>query len=258
MNATRTTRLLVIPTYNEAGNLERLVEAVHRLGLGLDLLVVDDHSPDGTGALAELLAARLPLAVLHRSGKLGIGSAHKDGLRYAIERGYTHVLTMDADLSHSPAYLGPMLARAAEADVVLGSRYVQGGGFHRFAFHRLLLTKIVHRLTTVLLGLPYDCTGGLRCYRVAALRRLDMAQVPSDGHAFLIEILFALTRLGCAIVEYPIVFQPREQGCSKVSAAELHRSAWALTRLALQRRDAAWMPAPSLCAADALSEKAQP
>ena len=227
--------LLVIPTYNERGNLQPLVEDIQGRNLGVDFLVVDDHSSDGTGALADALAARLPLAVLHRAGKLGIGSAHKAGLRYAMERGYASVMTMDADFSHSPDYLRPMLQLAPTADLVIGSRYVAGGGFDRFPAHRLLLTKTVHWMTSHVLDLPYDCTGGLRVYRVGMLRRLDMRRVPSDGHAFLIEMAFQIKRQGGVIIEHPIIFRPRQVGTSKVSGAELLRAAASFARLSLQR-----------------------
>lgn len=224
--------LLIIPTYNEAGNLQRLVEEIQRLQLGVDLLVVDDHSPDGTGALADALAARLPVAVIHRDKKLGIGSAHKAGFQYAMDQGYAYVMTMDADFSHSPDYLRPMRALAASADLVIGSRYVQGGGFDRFGLHRLLLTKTVHWLTQSLLGLPYDCTGGLRLYRVAVLQTLDLGRISSDGHALLFELVYRIKQRGGVIREYPITIQSRREGRSKVSVSELLRAAISLIRLA--------------------------
>lgn len=227
--------LLVIPTYNEAGNLEGLIHEIQRQQLGLDLLIVDDHSPDGTGELADQLSTRLPVTVIHREKKLGIGSAHRVGLQYAIDRRYAYVMTMDADGSHSPEYLRPMVERATSADVVIGSRYVRGGGFHRFGWHRLLLTRIVHWLTTSLLNLPYDCTGGLRVYRVALLSTVDLHRIPSHGHAFLIELLSQIKQHGGVIHEYPITIQPRSTGRSKVSLGELWRSAMALMRLSLQR-----------------------
>ncbi len=227
--------LLVIPTYNERENAAPLIETIHQRHLGIDFLVVDDHSTDGTAAVVDELARHCPLTVIHRARKLGIGSAHKVGLRYALEHDYTYVMTMDADFSHSPEYLQPMLQQAETADVVIGSRYVSGGGFDHFAKHRLLLTKTVHWMTTHLLDLPYDCTGGLRRYRVAMLRRLDMRLVPSNGHAFLIEMVFQIKQSGGVILEYPITFRPRRLGCSKVSGAELVRAAASFARLSLQR-----------------------
>ena len=223
--------LLVIPTYNECENLERLIEAVCREQDGIQILVIDDNSPDGTGKIADRLAAQGRVHVIHRSGKLGIGSAHKAGLRYAIEHQFAYVMTMDGDFSHSPADLRPLLERAAFVDAVIGSRYVQGGGFERFGAHRLALTKTVHWLTQVLLQLPYDCTGGLRLYRVAALQRIPWEALRADGHAFLIEVLFHLQQQGGTIHEYPITIHPRRFGKSKVSLAELGRAASILARL---------------------------
>ena len=175
------------------------------------------------------------VAVIHRDSKRGIGSAHKAGFQYAMDRGYQYVMTMDADCSHSPEYLRPMRELAASADLVIGSRYVQGGGFDRLGLHRLLLTKTVHWLTTSLLGLPYDCTGGLRLYRVAVLRTIDLRQIPSDGHALLFELVYRITQRGGTIAEYPIVIHPRHAGSSKVSLSELLRAARSLVRLSLRR-----------------------
>lgn len=224
--------LVVIPTYNERGNLERLIEEICGQPLGVDLLIVDDSSPDGTGALADALSRRFPLTVIHRPGKLGIGSAHKTGLQYAMTHDYAYVITMDADGSHSPGYLQPMLAQGMAADLVIGSRYVPGGGF-RLEWHRRVLTKTVHWLTRTLLGLPYDCTSGLRVYRVEALRPIELRRVSSNGHAFLIELLVALQQHGRRIGEYPMTIQPRREGHSKVSLAELIRAALSLMRLSL-------------------------
>lgn len=227
--------LLVMPTYNERDNLTPLLEDIHQRAPDLDLLVIDDGSPDGTGNVADELAQHVPLTVIHRARKLGIGNAHKAGLRYAIEHGYSFVMTMDADFSHSPEHLLPMLRDAQHADLVIGSRYVKGGGIDRMAAHRWLLTKAAHWLTTYLLDLPYDCSSGLRLYRVDMVRRVDRRLTPSDGHAFLIEMVFHIKRQGGTIVESPITFRPRRFGSSKVSAAEAVRIAAALIRLSLQR-----------------------
>jgi len=227
--------LLVIPTYNEAGNIERLLREIQEQGVGLDLLVIDDHSPDGTGALLETLAARMPLLrVIHREAKLGIGSAHKQGFAYAIEHGYTRVITMDADFSHDPSYLGAVLEHARSADVVLGSRYLKGGGLRGWSVTRRVITHTAHWLTTCVLRLPYDCTGGFRLYRVSVLRRIDWQGIRSDGYAFLIEMLYRAQRLGCSIHEIPIVISSRHSGRSKISHVEILRAVTTLVRLSLQ------------------------
>lgn len=227
--------LLVIPTYNEAGNIERLLRAIFAERLDLDVLVIDDRSPDGTGALLDRLAGELPLRVIHREGKQGIGSAHERGFDDARERGYTHVLTMDADFAHDPSYLRSLLARAGEADVIVGSRYLAGGGLRDWSLIRRLLTHTAHWCTTHLLGLPYDCTGGLRLYDVAVFERFDYRRIRSDGYAFLVEMLYHLRRAGCSIREVPITIAARNIGVSKISRVEILNAVKTLLRLSLNR-----------------------
>ncbi|PIQ84458.1 MAG: dolichyl-phosphate beta-D-mannosyltransferase [Candidatus Omnitrophica bacterium CG11_big_fil_rev_8_21_14_0_20_63_9] len=226
--------LLVIPTYNEAGNIERLLTEIHRQELPLDVLVVDDNSPDGTGEIAERLAELLPLQVIHRAGKLGIGSAHKRGFTEAIARGYPYVMTMDADFAHAPCYLEKMLAKAGTVDVVVGSRYIQGGGLMEWNLMRRLITHTAHWLTRHVLKLPYDCTGGFRLYKVSSLQRIDFAGVQADGYAFLMELLWHMQRQRFSIAEIPIVISFRNQGASKISRNEIFKAVATLVRLRLQ------------------------
>ena len=228
--------LLIIPTYNEAGNIQRLTWEIQEQQLGLDILVIDDHSPDGTGDLAEQLAREMPLRVIHRNGKYGIGSAHKLGLRYATEHGYRTAITMDADLAHSPRYLRHMMEKASHADVVIGSRYIEGGDSFRRGWLRPFISWAAHGLTTCVLKLPYDCTGGLRLYRVSSLKRIEWDQILSDGHAFLMESLYAIQGKGLTILEVPIVVQPRLTGESKVSLTEVLVTGKVFLRLLLQSR----------------------
>ena len=227
--------LLVIPTYNEAGNIERLLRQIPADALGLDVLIIDDNSPDGTGVIAETLADELPVRVMHRPAKLGIGSAHKAGFRYAAERGYGRVMTMDADFAHAPADLESMLSCADRADVVIGSRYLSGGGLAGWSPWRRAITHTAHWLTTHVLGLPYDCTGGFRLYDTAVFEDLDLDAIRSDGYAFLIELLFAITRQGFTVHEVPIVITFREHGASKISRIEILRAVKTLMRLGLRR-----------------------
>ncbi len=242
--------LVVIPTYNEVGNIERLLRGILAQGLGLDLLVIDDQSPDGTGKLLDRLAAELPLRVIHREGKLGIGSAHERGFAHAREHGYTHVLTMDADFAHDPAYLRPMLAHAGQADVVVGSRYLDGGGLRGWSLIRRVLTHTAHWCTRHLLGLPYDCTGGFRLYDVSVFDRFDYRHVRSDGYAFLVEMLYYLRRAGCSIRELPITITFRHNGTSKISRVEILKAVKTLLRLSLQRLGrGSWRPAETQRAA---------
>ena len=227
--------LLVIPTYNEAGNIERLLREIAAQGLALDLLVIDDHSPDGTGAILDRLAGELPLRVIHRDGKLGLGSAHERGFDEARALGYTHALTMDADFAHDPSYLQAMLARAGEADVIVGSRYIAGGGLRGWSLIRLLITHAAHWCTTHLLGLPYDCTGGFRLYDLSVFDRFDYHEIRSDGYAFLVEMLYHLRRVGCSVREVPITITSRHSGTSKISRVEILNAVKTLLGLSLHR-----------------------
>ncbi|MBI3320301.1 MAG: glycosyltransferase [Candidatus Omnitrophica bacterium] len=243
--------LLVIPTYNEAGNIERLLREIFAQAVDFDVVVIDDNSPDGTGAILDRLGAELPLRVVHREGKLGIGSAHERGFDYAREHGYTHVLTMDADFAHDPSYLRGVLACAGQADVVIGSRYIEGGGMREWSRLRRLITHTAHWCTTHLLGLPYDCTGGFRLYDVAVFERFDYQKIRSDGYAFLIEMLYHLRRLGCSIQEVPITIAARNIGTSKISRVEIFNAVKTLLRLSLHRlRQGRWLPSEAQSAAD--------
>lgn len=228
--------LLIIPTYNEAGNLPRLIGEIQEQRLPLEILVIDDNSPDGTGRIAEELSRQAPIQVLHRSGKLGIGSAHREGFRYAMAHGYRWTATMDADFSHSPEYLPALLEKAEPDRVVIGSRYIPGGGVSGWAWHRRWLTHTAHWLTMTLLRIPYDCTGGFRLYPVPLLRQLALDEVHSEGYAFLTELLFHITRRGFRVVEIPIVINSRHKGKSKISRSEIFKAAFTLIRLSLGSR----------------------
>lgn len=240
--------LLVLPTYNEKGTIGRLLEEIQNQGLELDLLVIDDHSPDGTGELVESLARRMPrLSLMRRPGKMGLGSAHKAGFRYALSHGYAQVITMDADFSHSPEYLSRMIEKSRRADVVVASRYIPGGGLVGWSAFRRFLTYTAHGLTTHLLGVPYDCTGGFRLYQASLLRRIDYESVRSEGYAFLIEMLFEIRRRGFSIQEIPIVIPLRNIGKSKISRTEVLKAIRTLVRLSARR----WRKRPPPVESDA-------
>ena len=226
---------MVIPTYNEAENLPRLIREIVKEKLPLDILVIDDHSPDGTGRAAEGLKSEAPVTVLHRAEKLGIGTAHKEGFRYAIQRGYRWVITMDADFAHSPRYLRQLIAGSNFADVVVGSRYLPGGGLAGWNWPRRLLTHTAHWLTTTCLGIPYDCTGGFRLYPVSLLQEINLDEIRAEGYAFLIEMLFHVRKKGHTVGQVPIVISSRHRGKSKISRAEILRAVKTLCRLSLQR-----------------------
>lgn len=219
--------LVVVPTYNERDNLPILARGVlaHE---GFRMMVVDDGSPDGTGAIADALAAEYPgrVEVMHRTGQRGLGRSYIDGLRKAITYSDVDlVCQMDADLSHNPEYLPALAAATAENDVVIGSRYLQGVSVVNWPLHRIFLSAFANRYIRMVTSLtPNDCTSGFRCWRRESLARLPLGAMVSDGYAFLVEMLFEARRAGCRIGEVPIIFVERRQGQSKVSGSVLMES----------------------------------
>lgn len=211
--------LIVLPTYNEKPNLEPLLETIHAQVPDVEVLVIDDNSPDGTGALADQLAVRYPwVQVVHRSGKLGLGTAYIRGFRWALERDYTLILEMDADFSHDPAHLPAILAAAQAADVVLGSRYVDGGGTENWGLWRRLLSKGGGLYARSILDVPYhDLTGGFKCFHRRVLEALPLDAIHSEGYSFQIELTWRSHLKGFRIVEVPIIFRERREGQSKIS-----------------------------------------
>ena len=225
---TRTDKTLVtVATYNEMENLPRLVGEIFHYSPQADLLVIDDNSPDGTGTWCDQCRAdESRIACLHRSGKLGLGTAIIAGMKYAIEHGYGYVLNMDADFSHQPKYLPDLLAGMEPAagppvDVMIGSRYVRGGGVEGWPLKRQLMSRAVNVYARSLLGLrPKDCSGGFRCYRTATLAKLDFDGVRSRGYSFQEEILWRLKRVVARLAETPIIFIERQHGQSKIHSGE--------------------------------------
>ncbi len=209
--------LVVIPTYNEADNLEPIVTAIWRY-LDTDILVVDDGSPDGTGQIADRLAAAdRRLHVLHRTGKQGLGTAYIKGFRFAIERDYQRVCEMDADFSHAPWDLPRLVFASIDAPLVIGSRYVEGGCTVGWGLQRRLLSRGANLYTRTVLGSSIkDNTAGFRCFHTAALARLDLSAVLAQGYAFQIEMAFRMVRAGCKVREIPIHFVDRRVGKSKL------------------------------------------
>jgi dolichol-phosphate mannosyltransferase len=209
--------LVVIPTYNEKENLQPIVRAIWRY-LDTDILVVDDGSPDGTGAIADGLAEQDPrLHVLHRQGKQGLGTAYIAGFRFAIERGYQRVCEMDADFSHAPWDLPRLVFASGDAQLVIGSRYVPGGNTVGWDFKRRLLSRSANLYTRTVLGSGIrDNTAGFRCFHGDALARLDLAAVHAQGYAFQIEMAFRMVRAGFRVLELPIHFVDRRVGKSKM------------------------------------------
>jgi dolichol-phosphate mannosyltransferase len=219
--------LITVATYNEMENLPRLIEEILRYAPEADILVIDDNSPDGTGRWCDEQAARDPrIHCLHRAGKLGLGTATIAGMKYGIEHGYRYVLNMDADFSHQPKYLPAFLAGMDSAagppvDVMIGSRYIPGGGVEGWPLKRQLMSRAVNLYARTLLGLrPKDCSGAFRCYRTALLEKLDFDAVRSRGYSFQEEILWRLKRLGARFGETPIIFLERQHGVSKIDSGE--------------------------------------
>jgi dolichol-phosphate mannosyltransferase len=230
--------LVVVPTYNERENLPVLVEQVLALD-GFRMMVVDDGSPDGTGAIADQLAAAHPgrIEVVHRTGPRGLGRSYIDGLQRAVARDDVDVVCqMDADLSHNPEYLPALTAAAADNDVVIGSRYLFGVSVVNWPRHRIFLSTFANKYIRAVTQLtPRDCTSGYRCWRREALARLPLASMVSDGYAFLVEMLFEAKRRGLRIGEVPIIFVERRQGQSKVSTPVLLESLVIPWRLLFRR-----------------------
>ena len=230
--------LVLLPTYNERENLESLVTQLLRQD-GVGVLVLDDRSPDGTGEIADDLARRYPgrVEVVHRAGPRGFGRSHIEGMQRALLTGASLVVQMDADWSHDPAYLPALLAAAASADLVIGSRYLHGVSVVNWPMRRILLSVLANGYVRAITGLtPRDCTAGYRCWRREALARLPLATLASDGYSFQVEMLFEADAAGCRIVEVPIIFVERRAGASKVTGAVFLESLIMPWRLVARRR----------------------
>ncbi len=221
--------LVVVPTYNERDNIRRLVPLVLEQDPRLEILIIDDASPDGTGQLAEQIAAAQPrLHVLTREGKLGLGTAYIAGFKWGLERDYDVLFEMDADFSHDPSHLPQFLDAVREFDVVLGSRYLHGRvTVINWPMSRLLLSWFANLYARVATGLPVtDATGGFKCFRANVLRSIDLDRVGSEGYAFQIEISLRAWRNGFSLGEIPIVFADRDVGESKMSKRIIWEAVW--------------------------------
>lgn len=231
MNAGRA--CVVLPTYDERENLPQIVPAILAADPRLDVLVVDDNSPDGTGPLADELAAREPrLKVLHRERKEGLGRAYLAGFDQALRSGYGRILEMDADFSHDPARLPALLDESETADLVLGSRYVEGGGTASWGLGRRLLSKGGSLYARFILGLPVrDLTGGFKCFRREVLLAIDLPSVRSSGYAFQIELTYRAIKRGFRVREVPIIFADRRVGQSKMSRRIVAEALWKVWKI---------------------------
>jgi dolichol-phosphate mannosyltransferase len=226
--------LIIVPTYNECENIARLIDSVLEKDSRLEILVVDDGSPDGTGDIVEGIMATNPrVHILRRPKKMGLGTAYVAGFRWALERGYDIVFEMDADFSHDPAHLPEFLSAIARTDLVLGSRYREGKvTIVNWPIQRLLLSYFANVYARFVTGLPiWDATGGFKCFRREVLQAIDFDRVVSNGYAFQIEMSFRAWKKGYRIVEVPIVFVDRTEGQSKMSKAIVREAIWIVWRL---------------------------
>jgi len=228
--------LVIVPTYNERDNLPPLAARLLALPVPVDLLVVDDNSPDGTGEVADALAAKHPqLHVLHRAEKDGLGRAYCAGFAWALERDYQFTFEMDGDLSHNPDDVPKLLEAAQGADLVLGSRYCNGIRVINWPLKRLVLSKGAAKYVRIITGMPFaDPTGGYKCFRRTALQTIELQNVRSNGYSFQIELTHMLWRRGLTIVEVPIIFTERIQGRSKMSGKIVREAFVMVWRLWLQ------------------------
>ena len=231
--------VVIVPTYNEADNIDDLVTQLLALSVDVSVLVVDDNSPDGTGNLVEEWINKYPDRVfaVHRSGKLGLGTAYIAGFNRALnELQAKRIMTMDADFSHNPRYIPRMIELSKNKDVVIGSRYVAGGGSQNCTWKRIWLSKIANFVARTLLGLDArDTTAGFRLYHSHVLRSIPLEQIFSSGYSFLVEMLFMCQRRGWDIGEVPIIFEDRRKGQTKISRQEVFRAQYTVFRLFLRR-----------------------
>jgi len=228
--------LVVIPTYNEAENIVKLVPLVLSQGPTIEALVVDDGSPDGTAALVrEMMKSEKRIHLMERPGKMGLGTAYVAGFKFAITEGYDYVTEMDADFSHDPHDIPRLLEKIADNDLVLGSRYIHGVRVLNWPMQRLLLSYSANVYTRIMTGLPlHDATGGFKCFRRKVLEAIDLDRIKSNGYAFQIEMSFKAWKKGFRLVELPIVFHDRRSGVSKMSRKIIYEAVFMLLTLRLR------------------------
>ncbi len=225
--------IIVVPTYNEIGNIFVIYEKIFNVVENLNLLIVDDNSPDGTGTAADKLAEKDDrVFVIHREKKLGLGSAYIHGMNYSIDKGFDFIVAMDADLSHDPINLPRMIEMMEKFDLVIGSRYVKDGGMVNWGAGRFFISRLANLFCKIILLIKQeDCSGGYKCYRAELLKKIGMDKIFSFGYSFQVEILYRALRLKAKVVEVPIVFVNRHEGESKLSMRELFQFGWTICKL---------------------------
>ncbi|MDP2885461.1 MAG: polyprenol monophosphomannose synthase [Ignavibacteria bacterium] len=228
--------LVIIPTFNEADNLPRLLPIILNLGSHFNILIVDDNSPDGTAKLVkEMQKTEQRIHLIERPGKMGLGTAYVAGFKFALVNGFDYIFEMDADFSHDPAELPRLLAKAEEYDLVIGSRYIEGVNVVNWPMKRLLLSYFANIYTRVITGMPVrDATGGYKCFRRKVLESIDLDAIHSNGYSFQIEMNFKSWRKGFRVCEIPIVFVDRRIGVSKMSKKIVHEAVWMVWKLKIR------------------------
>ncbi|HTY08116.1 MAG TPA: polyprenol monophosphomannose synthase [Candidatus Edwardsbacteria bacterium] len=229
--------LVIIPTYNEKDNIPIIVEQILARDPAIEVLVIDDNSPDGTGQLLDTMAAKDPrINVIHRPGKMGLGTAYVTGFKWALTKQYDYVCEMDADFSHPPATLDVFLDKIKQYDLVIGSRYIKGINVVNWPLRRLLLSYFANIYARIVTGVPVrDLTAGFKCYRRAVLEAINLDRIKSNGYAFQIEMHFNAYYKGFKVTEVPIVFEERKMGQSKMNKKIVYEAVWMVWRLQLLR-----------------------
>ncbi|MCK4935740.1 MAG: polyprenol monophosphomannose synthase [Elusimicrobiales bacterium] len=228
---------VIIATFNEIANIERLLKKVLEITLPIEIVVIDDNSPDGTGKLVDKLKENEKrLHIVHREKKLGLGTAHIAGFKYSMEKNADLILTMDADFSHDPSYIPAIIEQSKNFDIIIGSRYVDGGKALNSPLSRKLLSRCANLFAKTMIGLKArDCTAGFRCYKTAIFKSINLDEVFSNGYSFLIEILYKLQNHGFSVKEIPITFTDRELGMSKISKNEIIKAIETVIKLTWKR-----------------------
>lgn len=230
--------IVIIPTYNERDNIIPLIDALLSIPVPVDILIVDDNSPDGTGLIAEQISQKHPqVFVLHRQKKDGLGKAYRAGFAWALQKDYEFIFQMDGDFSHNPADIPKFLTAAKDADLVIGSRYINGIRVINWPLKRLIISMLAAKYVRMVTGMPFtDPTGGYKCFRRGALKIIDLDCINSNGYSFQIEITHKIWRAGLRVVEVPIVFTDRFQGTSKFSGPIVWEAIWMVWRLLFQNK----------------------
>jgi dolichol-phosphate mannosyltransferase len=228
--------LIIIPTYNEKENIGTLVQDIYNINPAIDILIVDDNSPDGTGAyIRELKGRYTQLHLIEREKKLGLGTAYVAGFKFALKNGYTIIMEMDADYSHDPEEIPNFLKAIEDADLVVGSRYISGVNVVNWPLRRLFLSYFANKYTSIVTGLPlYDSTGGYKCFRREVLESINLDNIRSGGYSFQIEMNFKTWKKGFRIKEIPIIFFDRAVGKSKMSRAIIREAVWMVWKLKIR------------------------